>query len=116
MIATQEGSHTNPSTDVEEEDTENEDDQENKSQHQNIPKLLSPSEVSQSVQVGSGTSITEAIGRHLDTRAHIVGELYDTEKTYCEVLRSLHENYLIRYLNLNNSKNQHEEPLQSPSK
>lgn len=58
--------------------------------------------------VSAGPSITEAIGRHLvsahlscenkqDTRAHIVGELYDTEKNYVEVLRTLNESYLRKY-------------------
>ncbi|CAG2183865.1 unnamed protein product, partial [Oppiella nova] len=41
----------------------------------------------------NATSITATIGRHLDTRTHIVGELYDTEKSFCEQLRDLVEKY-----------------------
>lgn len=38
-----------------------------------------------------GASIMAVIGQHLDTRTHIVGEMYDLEKSYCEFLRSLLE-------------------------
>lgn len=38
-------------------------------------------------------SIISSIGHHLDTRTYIVGELYDTEKSYVESLRILVEKY-----------------------
>ncbi|XP_054163631.1 rho guanine nucleotide exchange factor 17-like [Oppia nitens] len=47
----------------------------------------------QSDAMAAEPSITATIGRHLDTRTHIVGELYDTEKSFCEQLRHLLEKY-----------------------
>ena len=41
----------------------------------------------------SQPSIVATIGRHLDARTHIVGELYDTEKSFCEQLKDLTEKY-----------------------
>lgn len=87
------------------------------------PEIVGPKEEQPEITVTESesvdSSITAAIGRHLvslvwlfflletsaiylcfcqDTRAFIVGELYDTEKNYCEKLKSLHEQYFARYV------------------
>lgn len=41
-------------------------------------------------------SITAGVARHLDARTHIVGELYDTEKSFVEQLKDLQDKYAAR--------------------